>query len=272
MLLIRECLLPNFSHIAKGFWGCLCGRGETCIHGVRKCLGLLTKIFTSLLKPTLLWLFGCLLFSSFGFLLLLLCLFSLWGSFLSLLCRLLLHSLCLSLCLSLALSFRSRLLFRLLLLSSLSLPLEQTRERVQRWLRTVHVCFSVSLFGLRVEVLEQVLQTHLIACLLLPLQEVLKLLLLLLIKRSLLLLEAFLRLYGLLLSLLDLLLQGLSPGWLSLPQHVLKALLVVALLGLIFFVCLRVEVEIEWSHRGMHEGLVCQIGTTSQLLVGLRDL
>ena len=159
MLLIWECLLPHFSHVAECFRRYPCSRGETCIHCVRKCLGLLTKIFTCPSKPALLRLFRRFLLSLCGFLLLLLCLLPPKGSFLSLLCRLPLRLLCLLLCFSAL----CRLLFLLLLLSSLSLPLEQTGEGVQRRLRTVYVGLGVTLFGLRVEVLEEVLQTHLIA-------------------------------------------------------------------------------------------------------------
>ena len=159
MLLIWECLLPHFPHVAESFRCHPCGTGETCIHCVRKCLGLLAKIFTCPPKPTLLWLFRSFLLSLCTFLLLLLCLLSPKGRFLSLLCRLLLRLLCLLLCFSPL----CRLLFLLLLLSSLPLPLEQAGERVQRGLRTVHVGLRVTLFGLRVEVLEEVLQTHLIA-------------------------------------------------------------------------------------------------------------
>ena len=204
-----------------------------------------------------------------GFPLLLLCFLAPKGSFLSLLRRLLLQFLCLLL----AFSPLCSLFFRLLLRSSLPFPLEQTRERVQRGLRTVHVGLRVTLFGFGVEVLEEILQTHLIArLLLLPLQEVFKLLLLLVIEGCLLLIEALLGLCRLLLPLLDLILHGLPPGGVRLTQHLLKALLVVTFVGRVFLVWLRVEVEVKGPHRGMHEGLVCQIGSTGKLLVRLRDL
>ena len=199
---------------------------------------------------------------------LLLCFLAPKSSFLSLLRCLLLQFLCLLL----AFSPLCSLFFRLLLRSSLPLPLEQTGKRVQRGLCTVHVGLRVALFSLGVEVLEQVLQTHLIArLLLLPLQEVFKLLLLLVIEGSLLLIEALLGLCGLLLPLLDLILHRLPCG-VRLTQHLLKALLVVTFVGRVFLVWLRVEVEVEGSHRGMHECLVCQIGSTGQLLVRLSDL
>ena len=121
MLLIRESFLPDLSHVPIGLCCCFGCSWEAGIHLVRNCLRFLAEVFANLLKPWLLWLLGCLLFSSLCFLLCFIR-FSFRSCLLRLLSSLLFHffsCLCLCLCLISGLSC----LFFFLLLSSLSLPL-----------------------------------------------------------------------------------------------------------------------------------------------------